>query len=383
MDMTWPLASSSWGDEEIEAGIAVLRSGRTTMGDRVQAFEAAFAAQVGARYAVMCNSGSSANLLMVSAAMLLRVIGPDTWMLAPAVGWATTYAPLRQHNLDIMLLDVDPETLNVSLDDLRNGLRRGRQALMAVNLLGNACDYPAIREIIGDMPILEDNCESLGAVVGARQAGTFGLAASFSTFFSHHLNTMEGGVVVTDDRRFWETLLSLRAHGWTRDLPADSCLVARRADPFDEAFRFILPGYNVRPMEIAAAIGLVQLARLPALLAARRRNADLMRAVVDPVPWLRLQRETGRSSWMGFGLICETAERRQLLRRALVRAGIEHRPIAAGNFMRQEASRYLRCNSGGLAGADAVHDRGLYLGNHGRPLDREIEAFADAVATID
>ncbi|WP_170914700.1 DegT/DnrJ/EryC1/StrS family aminotransferase, partial [Salmonella enterica] len=136
------------------------------------------------------------------------------------------------------------------------------RAILAVNLLGNPNDFSTIHEIISnkDIILLEDNCESMGATFQNKQAGTFGIMGSFSSFYSHHIATMEGGCVVTDDEELYHILLCLRAHGWTRNLPKENMVTGTKSDDiFEESFKFVLPGYNVRPLEMSGAIGIEQL----------------------------------------------------------------------------------------------------------------------------
>jgi dTDP-4-amino-4,6-dideoxygalactose transaminase len=223
---TYPLACSSWDEAEFQAIEEVIASGTFTMGERVAGFERAFGEYVGAKYCVMVNSGSSANLLMVAALFYSKKISirRGDEVIVPAVSWATTYYPLHQYGLKLKFVDIDRETLNYDLAQLEGAVTDDTRIIMAVNLLGNPNDVKAITQIIDGREIifLEDNCESLGAEFEGKKAGTFGLMGSNSFFFSHHMSTMEGGMVVTGNEELYHILLSLRAHGWTRDLPKSS-----------------------------------------------------------------------------------------------------------------------------------------------------------------
>ncbi|MGH9344307.1 MAG: DegT/DnrJ/EryC1/StrS family aminotransferase, partial [Terriglobia bacterium] len=305
--VTYPLAATTWDAAEAAAIAEVVASGRFTMGERVATFEQMFARHLGARYAVMVNSGSSANLLAV-AALRFRQREPlraGDEVLVPAVSWATTYYPWTQYGLLLRFVDIDPETLNFDLEQLEASVTDRTRAIMAVNLLGNPNDFGRLRAIADrhELLLLEDNCEGLGAEFQQRFTGTFGLMGTFSTYFSHHISTMEGGLVVTQDEELFHLLLSLRAHGWTRQLPQPNRVCERGDDPFLESFRFVLPGYNVRPLEIEAAIGGRQLAKLPELIAERRRNAAIFVDRFERHEQVRIQRELGKSSWFGFSLV--------------------------------------------------------------------------------
>ena len=386
----YPLTTDTWGEAERAAAIAVIEGGRTTMGDKVRAFEADFSAMVGSRHAVMVNSGSSANLLAVAALFHMRepLARAGRVAVAPAVSWATTYYPLCQYGLTLRFVDVDPETLNYDLAGLERALDDRVDVVVAVNLLGNPNDFAAVNRLLAGRPItlLEDNCESLGARFDGRAAGTFGRIGTFSTFYSHHISTMEGGVCVTDDEEIHHLLLSLRSHGWTRHLPWPNALVDRdpRGD-FHEAFRFILPGYNVRPMEIAGAIGIEQLKRVPGLVAERRAAAARFRARLARIGGLRLQREIGESSWFGFGLVLEpgVATDRDAVVARLTASGVETRPIVAGNFVNNPVmSRLAHEPPPPLPGAEEIDRRGFYIGANtvdDATLDRLMDALAAAL----
>jgi CDP-4-dehydro-6-deoxyglucose reductase, E1 len=392
--MIYPLARETWGDAERVAAAAVIESGRTTMGARTLGFEARFAALLGVRRCVMVNSGSSANLLM-AAALRYRdddPLRPGDEVCVPAVGWATTYYPFHQVGLKLRLVDVDPATLNIDPDALAAAITPATRAVCLVHALGNSCAFDEIRAVIAaaeerhghSITLLEDACEALGATYGDRQIGSHGAMASFSFFFSHHISTMEGGMVATDDDALADVLVCLRAHGWTRDLPAGSALHARApVSDFERAFRFVLPGYNVRPTEVSAAAGLVQLDRLAGFVAERRRNAQRFAELLAPLSGsLEMQQECGDSSWFGLSVLVrpEAGVTRAELVTALTDAGVACRPIIAGNFARQPAIEHLDWSTpGSLPGADRVHDHGLFLGNDGRPLDAEL---AVAVAAL-
>lgn len=385
----FPLATDSWDQAEQEAIARVVERGRFTMGPLVRQFEEDFAARVGSRYAIMVNSGSSANLIAVAAA----VLNPDVPLaagdevLVPAVSWATTYFPLQQYGLTLRFVDVDIDTLNVDLDLLAGAIGPRTRAIVAVNLLGNPIDWDRLSAIAADhdLVVIEDNCESLGARFGSREAGTFGVMGTYSTFFSHHISTMEGGVVVTDDERLSQMLTSLRAHGWVRELPEQNWVHDKTGDPFRDLFCFALPGYNVRPLEIEGAIGVEQVKKISGIVAARRENGSYWTRVMSAVPDVRIQRETGKSSWFGFSMILEGAlrDRRSALGAALSEAGIESRPVVAGNFVRNPAMAYLTAEvPDALPAADAVHDRGLFVGNRAYPSHDSIDIVAEIVERV-
>lgn len=368
--MRYELASSSWDEAELDAIRAVMATGNYTMGDRVREYEESFATYLGSRRCVMVNSGSSANLLMVAALFFRkeRPLRRGDEVIVPAVSWATTYSPLQQYGLHIRFVDVDRETLNFDLSALEAAITPKTRMILAVNLLGNSNDYGAIVRMIDgrDIVLLEDNCESLGGKWDGRMLGTIGLMGSFSTFFSHHMSTMEGGMVATDDEELYHILLSIRSHGWTRHLPKENSVCEKGDDPFDESFRFVLPGYNVRPVEMMGAIGLMQLKKLPGFIAMRRRNAEYFLSRFWGDPRFVLQRELGTSSWFGFSFLIrdEALSRRTVVDR-LRAAQIDTRPIVAGNFARKEVVKWFDCEiPESLPNADFIDRKGFFVGNH-------------------
>jgi CDP-4-dehydro-6-deoxyglucose reductase, E1 len=378
----YPLATSSWDDAELQAIRDVTASGRFTMGERVQAFETEFARFVGSRYCVMVNSGSSANLLAVACLFYRkeRPLQRGDEVIVPAVSWSTTYFPLYQYGLKLKFVDIDEHTLNYDLECLENAISTKTRLIMVVNLLGNPNDFTAIDKLIRDrdIAVIEDNCESLGAKFNGQQAGTFGLVGTYSAFFSHHISTMEGGMVVTADEELFHILLSLRAHGWTRNLPERNQVCKVKSDyPFDESFRFVLPGYNVRPLEFSGAIGLEQLRKLPEFIRIRRENASNFLALISRYEGLQVQREIGQSSWFAFSLVIE--ERASLKRRDVLNkfaeAGIETRPIVTGNFAEKEVVKQWFDYSihGDLRAARLIDRAGFFIGNHHYPLVGELQ----------
>jgi len=387
MSFKFPLATSSWGQEEQDAMQRVIASGIFSMGENVNAFEREFAAYVGSRHSVMVNSGSSANLLMVAALFYTKnskfKLSRGDEVIVPAVSWSTTYYPLYQYGLKIKFVDIDLHTLNFDLDQLEQAVTEKTRMIMAVNLLGNPNDFARISQIIDgrNIVLIEDNCESLGAKFNGKHAGTFGIMGSYSSFFSHHISTMEGGLIATDDEELYQILLSLRAHGWTRNLPKNNLVCGQKnEDPFEESFRFVLPGYNVRPLEIEGAIGIEQVKRLPMIVEERRKNGKLLQAQLANHPDIIIQQEIGESSWFGFSLVIRTSSK--LTRKDLVaklnKSGFECRPIVAGNFTKNNVVNYFDSEIyGTLKNADHVDQNGLFVGNHHYPIPNAIKCLAE------
>lgn len=385
MSVKFPLATSSWDQAEQDALQRVIKSDMFSMGPEVATFERQFADFFGAKYALMVNSGSSANLLMTGALFYTQnpelMLRPGDEVIVPAVSWSTTYYPLAQYGLVQKFVDINGETLNFDLDALKQAVTEKTRAIMIVNLLGNPNDFDRINAIVGDRKIvlLEDNCESMGATFNGKHTGTFAHVGSFSTFFSHHISTMEGGLVTTDDEELYHIMLSLRSHGWTRQLPKENRVTGTKSDdPFEESFNFVLPGYNLRPLEMSGALGQEQLKKLPDLIKGRRENARLFREGLSDHPLFSLQTEIGESSWFGFSLLVRPGagiSRRDLLAK-LNESGIESRPIVAGNFAKNQVMKHIpHIIHGELSNAKYIDQNGLFVGNHHYPVPELVEVL--------
>jgi CDP-6-deoxy-D-xylo-4-hexulose-3-dehydrase len=369
--MTYELASKTWDEEEYKAIHRVLDKGMFTMGENVRRFEEDFAQKFGSKYAVMSNSGSSANLIAVAAFFYKkgRPLQPGDEVIVPAISWSTTFYPLMQYGLKLRFIDVELETLNMDVSQLEAALTPRTRMVVGVSILGNPCALDVMRRFCDqhDLYFFEDNCESMGASLNGKPCGTFGDIGTFSTFFSHHISTMEGGVSVTDDEELYHLMLAIRSHGWTRHLPEKTDIYEKRNDDFYEAYRFIVPGYNVRPLEICGAIGIEQLKKLDHFVQIRRANAETWVSLFGNDERFIIQREHGISSWFSFTVILnpELGLDKQKIFQALKKEGIQFRIITGGNFLRHDVIKY--CNHechGEIIHANTAHDHGFFIGNH-------------------
>ena len=367
---SYQLASSTWDEKELNAIQSIIDRDMYTMGHSVKQFEEDFAKFLNTKYCVMTSSGSTANLLAVASLFFTKnpKLKRGDEVIVPAVSWSTTYFPLQQYGLKLKFVDIDLETLNYDLKALEKAVSDSTKMIMIVNLLGNCNDFDKIKTIIKDKNILliEDNCESMGATFNGQQAGTFGVMGTFSTFFSHHMATMEGGFVTTNDEELYHILLSIRAHGWTRDLPKENKVSNKSDDWFTESFRFVLPGYNVRPLEMSGAIGIEQLKKLPSFIKNRRKNARLFVKLFENHPDFMIQKEISKSSWFGFSLIIRpnsNLKRKDIVQK-LMDANIECRPIVTGDFTQNEVMKYFDYEiHNELKNAKYLHDNGFFVGN--------------------
>lgn len=387
MEINYSLSNDTWNNEELSVAKKVLDSKYFSMGNNVQNFEKAFAEKFGAKYAVMSNSGSSANLLAIAALVYSGRLNKGDEVIVPAVSWSTTYFPISQLGLKLNFVDIDRQTLNVDLNQVERAITSETKAIFAVNLLGNPNEFECLKDIChsNNLILIEDNCEAMGAEYEGKKTGTIGLLGTFSTYFSHHICTMEGGVTVTDDEELYHYMLSIRSHGWARHLPQNSKIYSKESNDFYESFNFIVPGYNVRPLEIEAAVGIEQLKKLDHFIEQRRQNAGLFLNESRKYPMLQPQKEVGKSSWFGFAVVlCDEMQgKRNLLIEQFRQNGIEVRPIVAGNFTRQRALKYLDYKiTGDLKNAEYIHENGFFVGNHSTPMDKEFRLFWKVIKEV-
>jgi len=375
----YPLATSTWDDKELQAIQSVIDKDIYSMNDSVAQFEQDFAKFINRKYCVMVSSGSAANLIATAALFYTKnpMLKRGDEVIVPAVSWSTTYFPLQQYGLKLKFVDIDLDTLNYDLEALESAITNNTKMIMVVNLLGNPNDFDIINNLIKDKDIFifEDNCESMGAEYKGRQTGTFGVMGTFSTFFSHHMATMEGGFVTTDDEELYHVLLSLRAHGWTRNLPQKNHVANKSDDWFEESFRFVLPGYNVRPVEMSGAIGIEQLKKLPLFLKQRRENAKIFVELFKDHPDFIIQQDIDNSSWFGFSLIIKPGSnlKRKNVINKLQENNIDCRPIVTGNFTRNDVMKFFDYEvHNQLINADYLHDNGFFVGNSQINLKKEI-----------
>ena len=382
--MFYDLASSSWGEEEIAALHRVIDGGQLTIGPNVRQFEEDFARTFGIRHALMVSSGSAANLVGLAALFYRkdRPLQRGDEVIVPSISWATTYYPLQQYGLRLRFVDVELESLNMDASQLERALTPRTRMVVAVSILGNPSALDVIRAFCDrhGLYLFEDNCESMGSSLNGQRCGTFGDINTFSTFFSHHISTMEGGVIATNDTELYHLARSLRAHGWTRDLPPESTVFEKRDDDFFEAYRFILPGYNARPLELSGAVGVEQLKKLDRMVDIRRRNAALFQSLFagDERFVIQQERPGAVSSWFSFTVVLNPKldiDRREVMR-AMKEADIGYRIITGGCFLRHDVIKYFDHDTvGEIVNANIAHDRGFFVGNHPRDLTPQIERF--------
>lgn len=383
--MNYELAYSTFDQAEKDAMYEVIESDFFTMGKNVKQFEEEFSSFFGKKYGVMVNSGSSANLIGVASLFHTKknALQKGDEVIVPCVSWATTYYPLQQYGLKLKFVDIELETLNYDIQELKKAVSDKTKMIVTVSILGNPNYYDEIEKICEEQDIIlfDDNCESMGAKYKGKYTGTSGLINTYSTFFSHHISTMEGGLILTDDFEIYSLCKSLRNHGWTRDQDENSPIFEKKDDDFFEAYRFILPGYNVRPGELQGALGLQQIKKLPNMLIQRRKNAAYFESKFQNDKRFIIQKDTGESSWFSFAMIIHPDSNldRKVVFEALQEAKIGYRIITGGNFLEHDVIKYFDYEVTKSTNASYAHNNGFFVGNSPHDLTKEIDILYTAL----
>lgn len=390
-----PLASSGLEPEDINAVIETLHSNALTMGERVRAFEKEMSRYLGAEHFVMVNSGSSANLAIIEA--LLRPtkgeprLRPGDGILVPAIAWPTTIWPIIQLGLRPVFVDIDPETITIDLEAAEKVMRNSDFdicGIFPIHPLGRAMDPAALQSFCEahSLVLVSDVCEALGSWRGGIHAGMSSLAASFSFYFSHHITTMEGGGVATNDQAVADDLRSIRSHGWSRDR-SDAKQWAETTNDINSRFLFVSTGYNIRPMEIQAALGLGQIKRIDDYINRRRYIANNVNNALKNSE-LRLMgsdtliEDPKSHSWMLLPIRAKSPVAARKTLEFLEQAGIETRPILTGNFTAQPSLQRIlgtNLNPRDFVQADYVTATSFMVGCHHHFTEDQVAHLADSL----
>lgn len=379
-----PLSIPSFGEDEIMDALDSLVSGNVTMGEKVYEFEKRFSSYIGVKNATMVNSGSSANLLALSALTNPAVENhamPNFEVVVPAVTWPTSIFPICNVQGVPVLTDVSKEDFNLNPTAAATAITRKTKALLPVHLLGNPVDMKAILELSKShqLQVIEDCCEAHGAEISGRKVGSFGVLSTFSFYFSHHITTIEGGIVLTNNEEYAEVIRLFRAHGWIRESHRRETYVRKYPD-IDPRFLFINTGYNLRPTEIQGAFGIHQLRKLDGFIEARLRNASYFKKNLSRYSsFIETQsvRMGTKHVWFGYPLSVRDGAPFTVkdLTRFLALKGIETRPIMGGNLAEQPALRLFKHRvAGRLTNSRYIMKRSFFFGIH-HGLDDEARQY--------
>lgn len=351
----------------------VRQNNQLTKGPLTKQFEKEFASYIGTDYAVFVNSGSSANLLMYYACLEQGKL-KNKKVIVPAISWITTLSPAIQLGFTPILCDADKNNLGLDIEHFENLCKTEKPALaIIVHVLAHLNDMENIKAICKkyDVLLLEDACEALGSENNSTKAGNFGLAGSFSFYYGHHISTIEGGMVVTNDRELYNIMLSIRSHGWSRDIEADYQVAWKadyEVDEFRNLYTFYYPGFNLRSTDLNAFLGISQLKKMDHIVAQRALNFELYKKHLGKTHFFQ-NSNTAILSSFAFGTF---AKNRLQVFEHLKENKIECRPLVCGSMGRQPfwIKKYGELH---LPNADKIHDYGLYLPNHDKLTETDIE----------
>jgi CDP-6-deoxy-D-xylo-4-hexulose-3-dehydrase len=365
--MYWPLQENVITESDLETLVTFIRkTKRFTQFANVRSFETKFAEWQGCRYCVYVNSGSSANLILLNAAQEAFRWKAGDEVIVPAVTWTTTVTPVMQLGLTPVFVDVNLDDLAVDYEKVRQAITPRTRAIFVAHLLGFPAAIGQLQEIISgrEIQILEDCCESQGAVLHGRKVGNHGLGGTFSFYWGHHMTTVEGGMVCTNNEDIYKLLLLKRSHGLARELPAEfhDELKAQHAD-IDFNFLFLTDGFNVRNTEFNAVLGLEQLKRIDAFIGIRNTNYEkFLNECSLYSKHLILVERAGRSSFV-LPFFFRDQQLKVAFQDVIRSAGIESRPLISGNLLRQP---FLvdKLKREYFPNAEFIHENAFYIGNN-------------------
>tara|TARA_B100000674_G_C37928688_1_gene956840 strand:- start:10 stop:1173 length:1164 start_codon:yes stop_codon:yes gene_type:complete len=362
----------------------ILQCDRFSMGKLCHQFELEFANYQGSKHAVLFNSGSSANLAILQTYLNLGKLKKGDQVGFSALTWSTNAMPIIQLGMEPVPIDCDPSTLNCMSTNLRNSLKDfNLKAFFATNVLGFCGDLKNIQNLCDEKNILfiEDNCESLGTITNGKKTGSFGEAASFSFYVAHHMSTIEGGMVCTQDEEVDTMLRMVRAHGWDRNLPEKTRRTLHMKHKLESKFKanytFYDLGYNLRPTEITGFLGLNQLQYLEKSNSYRHKTYKLLSETMQNNEDLRPPdyKHIDFLSCFATPVISRTNKLRDYYINRFQEAKIEIRPIIAGNIQNQPFFRKYIGSSHQLLGADHLDQNGFYCGLYPDITEEELQVI--------
>ena len=381
----YPLLDKGLSKKDLNEGIKVLKSGNITMGLKAKKFENLFKKKLKTNYALMVNSGSSANLLAAFAScnpLRKNRFKQGDQALIQALCWPTSLWPLVQTGLKINFIDVDPLTLNVSAEDLIKKVTNKTKLILIINVLGMSPDIKKIRDFCKRKKIIliEDNCESLGARYKNKYLGSFGDFGTFSFFYSHQITSGEGGMIVCKNKDDYEILKALRSHGWSRDEN-----VTKKYPKLDPRYVFINSGFNLRPTDIQAAIGISQFKKLDKFKRIRTNNRNkIIKALKESPKWknqfkfIKVPKNIS-PSYMVFPILLNSnyKNKKEKFINYIESKGLETRPVISGSFVNQPSSKLfnLNINNDKFEGAEEVQKLGFVIGLHTKDINKEKISF--------
>lgn len=402
MKYHYSLSNDNFIKKDFNALKRAFHNKRYTMGSSVKKFENQLCKWLKVKNAIMVNSGSSANLLLISSLLFrttkkLKLKKGDE-ILVPALTWPTTIWPIVQLGFKPVVVDINLDSLAIDLNSAEKSLTSKTKAIFLIHVLGQACNMDKYLKFCkkNKLILLEDCCESFGAFYKKKTVGSFGYAGTLSHYFSHHLTTIEGGTIITNDNDLANDLRSLRSHGWIRDR-SDSSLIKKNNKKLDPRFLFLLPGFNFRPMEFQGILGSQQLKKINILLKKREETAKKIYTISLNGPnWLKIigsefinnkrnkNNNARRHSWMQIPFISINKKINiNKVKEIFENDGIETRPIISGNITKHPVFKKLNIKTAkNLINSDVIHNSGFMIGCNPFINKQSIQKFKNVFAKL-
>ena len=388
----YPLTESVLEKKDLNAAINVIKSKKITMGKKTKQIEKYFKKNVVKTDSLMVNSGSSANLLIFQCLInpLVKKLKRGDEVLIPAICWSTSLWPIIQSGLKVKFVDIDINSLNIDLKDLEKKITKKTKALMLVHALGNCAEMDKLTRICkkNKLILVEDACEALGSTFKNKQLGTFGEFSSFSFYYSHHITSGEGGMVCVKNKKYLDVIKSLRSHGWSRDL-SNKKFISKKYKNIDKNWIFINSGFNLRPTDINAAIGIQQLKRLNQILTIRKYNfLKIKNKLINNKNYknqfsILTDQKYSNIAWFGIPFVLNTKNKKYKLKvmSKLNQKGIMTRPIISGNFANQPSIQLYKIKiNTKLPNADLIDKNAFFLGLHNIKItDNKLRILTDHI----
>ena len=369
----YPLIENPYRKSDINEALKVLKSRRLTIGPVTDKFQNSFTKKLGSNFSLMVNSGSSANLLALQCLInpyRKKRLKPGDEVLIPSLCWSTSLWPIIQSGLKPKFVDIDLDSLNINLNDLKKKISKKTKAILIVHVLGNCVDMSELMRIVKkhNLILIEDTCESLGTKYKNKYLGTFGDFSSFSFYSSHQISSGEGGMICCKNNDDHEIIKSLRAHGWSRGLKNEKKIAAANKH-LDSRFIFYNSGFNLRSTDIAASIGLNQFKDIDQFIKKRSINRDkilkIFKKKIKMMKYLSFIDANNhvKASWFGIPILLSKKINRNKFLKKIEKLGVETRPIISGNFLKQPSIKKYKLNKKtNFKNSDIVNNHGFFIG---------------------
>ncbi|MFL2877772.1 MAG: DegT/DnrJ/EryC1/StrS family aminotransferase [Candidatus Pelagibacter sp.] len=369
----YPLIENPYRKSDINEALKVLKSKRLTIGPVTDKFQNIFTKKLGSNFSLMVNSGSSANLLALQCLInpyRKKRLKPGDEVLIPSLCWSTSLWPIIQSGLKPKFVDIDLDSLNINLNDLKKKISKKTKAILIVHVLGNCVDMSELMRIVKkhNLILIEDTCESLGTKYKNKYLGTFGDFSSFSFYSSHQISSGEGGMICCKNNDDHEIIKSLRAHGWSRGLKNEKKIAAANKH-LDSRFIFYNSGFNLRSTDIAASIGLNQFKDIDQFIKKRSINRDkilkIFKKKIKMMKYLSFIDANNhvKASWFGIPILLSKKINRNKFLKKIEKLGVETRPIISGNFLKQPSIKKYKLNKkSNFKNSDIVNNHGFFIG---------------------